>query len=393
MAEKEISISAAPYKNCNYCSSKVLNGLQCEKCNLFFHPSCAKRVKGAKIIGSKLICCDNQIKTLEPTDCDLTLGESIQNSVNNNERFYLNCIIEQKDIIIKELREKISLLYDKIDLLNQINYNEPKKVEQKTQKTKSTDDKNSSRNTHNEKQNTSKMNDNRNNNKKTTIIENSNISKNKQSSYEELETYTKNKFSEILKLKDYPSTSGIKTSQQSTPDMNTKNGFAEVKQHTRFPTTSTSWLAPTEPEREKGQAVQQRNNIQSEREIIEEEGKWTEVQNRKQNLKRHKKPLFYGTSDDVTIKGLPRRSWYFLSRLKPDMTEQELQEIFVKKCPNSDVVVEKLKLYNDFQSAFKVGIPVEFEEQSKHANFWPKDSRVDKFHFLLQKKKKVLEEK
>lgn len=110
---------------------------------------------------------------------------------------------------------------------------------------------------------------------------------------------------------------------------------------------------------------------------------------RQANYRRKKQPLFYGTSDENEIRGIPRKIWFFVSRLNPEMTEQDLKNTLQKKCPNTEIVIEKQKLFHEFQSAFKVGISVEYEENAKLANFWPKDSRVDKFNFFLHRKKTI----
>ncbi|KAJ8913116.1 hypothetical protein NQ315_000573 [Exocentrus adspersus] len=123
----------------------------------------------------------------------------------------------------------------------------------------------------------------------------------------------------------------------------------------------------------------------------ERDEEWQVKVKRKNVINRNKKALLYGTSVDTdNIKGIPRKKWFFVSRLDPHMTDQLLKEAIKKKCiedPTADVVVEKLDVFHKFQSAFKVGIPINLEEMAKNPNFWPLDSKVNTFNFFLQRRK------
>lgn len=116
-----------------------------------------------------------------------------------------------------------------------------------------------------------------------------------------------------------------------------------------------------------------------------EQEKW-HVQQRKKK-RQINRPLFYGTSEENTVEALPRKTWFFVSRLKLGMTDTELKTVLSKQCPNEEIIVEKQKLFYEYQSAFKVGLPFEILDKANETSFWPRDCRVSKYNFLLERKK------
>lgn len=109
--------------NCKKCKAKLINGVRCVRCSDCYHPSCAKLISRIKFLDAEtIVCCATA------DDC-----ESGQRSVdekykvlpdNADIKQLYGYIIYQKDLLIKELYDKIDLLQDKIQILEEKNFRE-----------------------------------------------------------------------------------------------------------------------------------------------------------------------------------------------------------------------------------------------------------------------------
>lgn len=101
---------------CWRCNAKVLNGLKCRDCDNHFHPSCAKLTKNVVITEDNvLICCEIRNNISE----DVVLCEALTDIADNGkiDVSLVKLLLNQKDIIIGELRERINLLNEHVTLL------------------------------------------------------------------------------------------------------------------------------------------------------------------------------------------------------------------------------------------------------------------------------------
>lgn len=103
---------------CGVCSNNaVVKRVQCVKCLCFYHKSCVNKLKSEVIPVSngKILCCETT--SVDDSEC----AEEADSDLNCNTLKYVNLLLEAKDDIIKELREKNSLLEDKIRYLTENN--------------------------------------------------------------------------------------------------------------------------------------------------------------------------------------------------------------------------------------------------------------------------------
>lgn len=111
--------NVAPTKPCKRCKTVALSGLKCAKCDTVSHNSCVRIMKNVITIGNnEIICCESG-QTVSDGDMDFfdAMDEKQMNKVDSHLFGY---IIRQKDILIKELYDKIDLLRKQIELMNEI---------------------------------------------------------------------------------------------------------------------------------------------------------------------------------------------------------------------------------------------------------------------------------
>lgn len=102
---------------CNYCRKYVVKSIKCEKCCCTYHPSCAQRQKGIKILSeSALICCGNEnIENFsENSTKDPVMLTRSKVSINVESSKY-DLLIN----IIQKLEESDKLLMENKDLLQE----------------------------------------------------------------------------------------------------------------------------------------------------------------------------------------------------------------------------------------------------------------------------------
>ncbi|CAH0547204.1 unnamed protein product [Brassicogethes aeneus] len=111
---------------CKRCKSKVANGLKCVVCVNQYHLSCAKLSSNVKIVENGIICCKSQSDGKD-YDSDMAFYDAVESTDKCIDSQTFLYIIKQKDIIINELRDKVKILNNQIDLLNKFHVDIPKK--------------------------------------------------------------------------------------------------------------------------------------------------------------------------------------------------------------------------------------------------------------------------
>lgn len=115
MADKEKQQNVSDPKNmCRYCKKSVANSVaKCVTCDACYHTACALRIAGLTAIGKDNLvnCCGNR-----PTKTTQSQGDNLT-TVNTCEESIWRKLLETKDEVIAELREKQTLLYKTITLL------------------------------------------------------------------------------------------------------------------------------------------------------------------------------------------------------------------------------------------------------------------------------------
>lgn len=118
---------------CKHCQKKVVNKVECTKCEKVFHPSCLKQANESKKGNCKHVAGhqDNENQS------DLVFTEEIFLKEENK---LLRSIIQDKDTIINDKEIVISLMNDKIALLEQklAEYNHNNNLSIPLKKTKET---------------------------------------------------------------------------------------------------------------------------------------------------------------------------------------------------------------------------------------------------------------
>jgi hypothetical protein len=104
------------------------------------------------------------------------------------------------------------------------------------------------------------------------------------------------------------------------------------------------------------------------------------VKEGKTKINNQTKPLIgtKGLDKSTGLKTVSRKSWLFISRLDPSVTEQEVKS-YVEDCDvrNCEIVELKPK-YNSYKS-FKLGIPQEYWSKVFNSEFWPSGTLVREF--------------
>lgn len=120
MAASECSTSSTLCKRCN---KNVLNGLKCENCSNSYHVSCAKLCSNVKFISDNVITCCEMCLVNDVTDSAF-YDAIMEFSNSNNDKKFDACLysylLKQKDTIILELRSRIDILNNHIELLQSV---------------------------------------------------------------------------------------------------------------------------------------------------------------------------------------------------------------------------------------------------------------------------------
>ena len=108
--------------SCKRCKAKVGNGLKCSVCLNVFHVSCAKLLNIEISDDSTIKCCNNDIIIKTDDDVDnVTLCEALSELADTNNKVDIRIVkylLDQKDLIIAGLSDKVAILTEHVALLN-----------------------------------------------------------------------------------------------------------------------------------------------------------------------------------------------------------------------------------------------------------------------------------
>ena len=112
---------------CKRCRANVVNGVKCIECGNTFHISCARlNNKAEHIVENTFKCCISDEECLNSDD--KALCDALADFVDSDSKINIGVvkyILNQKNQIINELKEKINILTDYVTLLkkqNEINH-------------------------------------------------------------------------------------------------------------------------------------------------------------------------------------------------------------------------------------------------------------------------------
>lgn len=80
------------------------------------------------------------------------------------------------------------------------------------------------------------------------------------------------------------------------------------------------------------------------------------------------------------------KSWFFISQLNLNVTEENVKNYIKGKCKTSNVTVQSINEDATISKAFKVGIEQEHQNDLQKPEFWPQDVKVQKYLFFLEKR-------
>ncbi|KAG5880030.1 hypothetical protein JTB14_034839 [Gonioctena quinquepunctata] len=103
---------------CSKCNRNAVNYLKCAKCSNIYHLRCAKSAENVIVQNDNvIICCDSEFNAEETSDGFFEALEGLSDDKKVDIEVF-RYTIKQKDTIICELRGKIEILQDHIELLN-----------------------------------------------------------------------------------------------------------------------------------------------------------------------------------------------------------------------------------------------------------------------------------
>nr|CAI5865769.1 unnamed protein product [Callosobruchus analis] len=113
------SSSGNSHLQCKKCKAKVIADVKCVVCNSSFHKSCARAINLKSSDENTVTCCEKNARSNDKDD-DHDFFDAIEDLADSNNRIdvrIFNYVLKQKEIIIKELRDRIDLLNGQINLL------------------------------------------------------------------------------------------------------------------------------------------------------------------------------------------------------------------------------------------------------------------------------------
>lgn len=342
---------------CGYCKNAVVKiAVKCTVCAKIFHPSCGKN-KLKK-------CCEEPltneyaIKNNESTDSGSELKKPvILTSDSTNIEFLLK--------IISELEEKSSILAENNLLLKEkIVY----LTSELTQKDSIIADLNKKR------ENSSQKNENKTKYAYASVVANQREQTSKESNKRSatgdprehpLEIAQRNKMNEIIHLVTNSAQEGVLQQQHNLIErqQQNQNHITDFK-NTENQTTVTESNHWREPHKKRKRTTKLRVGT----------GKTDE--NQKQ----------------IGFAGVEKKAWFFISRIKPHVTEETVANYIRGKPSFEDLAIEVKELafkrkVNELKS-FLVKVPFEKKDDLYNTEFWPENIRVNRFNIKVYEKTK-----
>lgn len=107
---------------------------------------------------------------------------------------------------------------------------------------------------------------------------------------------------------------------------------------------------------------------------------WQTVE-RKRRQTKDKNRRVMGSGSSFKIEGVPRRTWLFVGRLKPDVTEDHLSDHVKTVLSDEDVTCVKMNTRGRSQ-CFRVGVNIRHREVLLKASNWPVGVLVEPYLFF-----------
>lgn len=356
---------------CGVCGANTVKSrVKCALCNTYYHNSCTSKLKNILLMEEKdiIMCCgnknenDNKLTDSEATAIVEPSDRTIQSDWNYENKL-LKEIITGKDDLIKELREKVDLLKEKIQCLEkhtlQVNYTSI--IPKKTSKDKSINAKTSA---------------------KCDSWCNTNTIRDKPDSHQ-----TKGNISVSTK----PITSAPTQQQykENVPKQLPGSSHAgQTMKPNKQPTVVTNQKLQEELDKIKLQEI---IHLEDYADKDNSNEPWINVLNKSQYIKNKKN---HGTSqiivgerneDDVKFKAVQKESkiWVHASRFHPDLSEDELRQHLNYKFNRNDFTCEKIHLKEENKtSSFKIGAHTSLKEEIYDAGKWAAGIVVRRFNFF-----------
>lgn len=337
MAPPKRSCSVSDASVCNSCKKPTSSDLKCELCETSYHPACAVRVKGLKIVGFNIFRCPGCV---EPNVAD-TLNEHEQLKKSHVLLEHTNNTLNQ--VILKLMESQDSLNEELIKINRRLNVLTSEiSVDRYTDCPISiSTEANATVNKHT---NTFEQNG-------TSI----NIVRKRQNS----NTSTGQTFNNVPHL-GYPN--AVLTEPNFSSSIN-NNNVANAHQNNKI---SDSTLGANEPERASS-------------------NDWKTFLRKKRQQRQAGTNMDSG--DFVSNKSNAKKKiWLFLSRVKPTITDDVIKSYIANKT-KSDVNIEvkqcKVKKENATSNYFMVGVEPELKDLVYDQAFWPRGIMYQRFDFSL----------
>lgn len=117
------AVSVNLHLACKRCKKKVVNGVKCIACDGVFHASCVKLQNNILFLNENTVQCCNDHNEDEDDDGDSVSNGILSVLVDDQQKVdvkVVKFIIKQNNLLIKELREKVSFLSNHVELLNKL---------------------------------------------------------------------------------------------------------------------------------------------------------------------------------------------------------------------------------------------------------------------------------
>lgn len=294
------------------------NPLKCVNCENIFHNSCAKNKKCTFLNENSVICCENvDTPSNFPSSPEMDVSKLREKNFIH-EISYLKLIIEQKDELIKELKEKNNLLYEKIEMKEAIiNLTSTNK----------------------------KLEENANNIKKPITQSTKNIAK------QNIPAISIDTDNEGIRNKSNDKYSGNEIKANKTKSNNN--------------TTETSKIINQNAAS---------NNAHTEN--------WEIVKDRKKINKPIQRIMGKSSNkESFKIEGLPKKSWWYISRVKGNVEEEHIiAHISGIIGKNDNITCQKIPIKGN-NSSFKVGFNIEHKTIITDPEMWPEGILLSPYIF------------
>lgn len=317
--------------NCKCCKKKVVNGLKCNECGIHFHINCAKKVNVKFLDDNTIKCCDESERVKEESECinddDIVFMDALNDISDENNKIDIRIvkyILQQKDSIISELRERIQIMTQHTELLSKCVQSE--------------------------------------NLKNVKIME---------SSLKQIESNGENsELSNKLNVECVRTGNQMTyTSKEATTNVTNVPGMEKHK-------VNISNNNNNDNSHNSG------NNVKLTNAIVSNNQQWTEVVKRKP-----KRVTVIGNKEgrnDYKLQGVPKIISLHVYRLAPDTKSESVVDFLKQYFP--EIKCEKLTArHPDLYSSFKIDIYEEHESVAMDPSLWPRNTCIRRFLYLRPK--------